>query len=312
MDADHVDLTEKLILGEYDDIFQDNEKKYINTFKVTDILDKHNIDKKQVVDIIKTGNSVKPYQFQLLNSAIDVDQLDYLIRDSYYTGVAYGMIDTERFIQTLAVNDDQLVVHRKGVGVIENIIMARALMYSSVYFHKTVRIAEIMLSKAIELIEDIHPFEFFKMTDDELISKCKTMKDFQFEIATRLKYRRLFKQAYVKNFQRDDEEKLEVLSKLQDVRYRRNIEEVFEEKLKIPRGHLIIDVPYAELHLSEPRIDKTDIKIIEDGEIKNIDVYTPTISAIKSRSIPDWNIMIITDEKFKKNVSDNAEKILFN
>jgi len=67
--------------------------------------------------------------------------------------------------------------------------MARTLMYSSVYFHKTVRIAELMLSKAIELIDNAEPFEFFKMTDAELINELKIMGPYQHEIATRLKYR---------------------------------------------------------------------------------------------------------------------------
>jgi len=67
---------------------------------------------------------------------------------------------------------------RKGVNVVENILMARALMYSSVYFHKTVRIPELMLSKAIEENQDAEPFEFFRMTDAELLTSLQTMGRF--------------------------------------------------------------------------------------------------------------------------------------
>ena len=90
------------------------------------------------MDIIKGKSHKKQYLSQILNSAIDADQLDYLIRDAYYTGVAYGIIDIERYLQTLVIKGGKLAVRRKGVGVVESILMARALMYSSVYFHKTV------------------------------------------------------------------------------------------------------------------------------------------------------------------------------
>ena len=146
------------------------------------ILEKNDIEVNEIISIIKGKKSKLPYLHQILNSAIDVDQLDYLIRDAYYTGVAYGMIDIERLFQTLVIHENSLAVNRKGVGVVENILMARGLMYSSVYFHKTVRIAELMLSKAIELIPDVVPFNFYCMTDAEIIGVLKKMGEYQQEI----------------------------------------------------------------------------------------------------------------------------------
>ena len=168
--VDHVDLTEKLILGEYE-IFESDEKKFIQSPSVSQILEKNNINKEEIVNVIRGKTYKKSYLSQILNSTIDVDQLDYLIRDAYYTGVAYGMIDIERLLQTLTIHEDNLTIKRKGVSVVENILMARGLMYSSVYFHKTVRIAELMLSKALEVIPNPKPFEFFRMTDAEIINK---------------------------------------------------------------------------------------------------------------------------------------------
>ncbi len=308
--VDHVDLTEKLILGDYS-IYDSKEKKFMASSCVDEILDKHGINKREIVDIIRGKTHKKPYLSQLLNSTIDVDQLDYLVRDSYYTGVAYGMIDIERFLQTLTVNENNLAVRRKGVSVVENILMARALMYSSVYFHKTVRIAELMLSKTIELIENVEPFEYFRMTDAELINDLKTMNSFQHEIATRLKYRNLFKQAYSVSESNLDERGIEAIRKLDDFKLRREKEIEFEEALNIPKGHVIIDIPKNELHQAEPRIDKTDIKILDENEIKPFDSYTPIGGAIKSRVIPDWIVMIVTDEKYRDIVSEKADKILF-
>jgi len=311
LDVDHVELTEKLIFGEYE-IFDDQEKEFISFQSVNEILKKNSIDEKSIADIIKGEKKDKPFLSQLLNSAIDVDQLDYLIRDAYYTGVAYGMIDIERFLQTLVIHNDNLVVKRKGVGVVENILMARTLMYSSIYFHKTVRIAELMLSKAIELIPDVEPFDFFKMTDSELVNNLKRRGVFQQKIATCLKYRKLYKQAYAADYSNLNEQQRDIVKKLDNSEFRKRKEQEFEDALNILPGHIIIDAPYKELHQSEPRIDQIDIMILDEYKIKKLNDFTPIPSAIRLRSIPDWMIMIVTDEKHRTTVADNAEKILFN
>jgi len=310
LNVDHVDLTEKLILGKYD-IFDPEEKEYIGSSSVNDILNKNGIDQKEIIRNIRGKTNKKPYLSQLLNSSIDVDQLDYLVRDAYYTGVAYGLIDTERFLQTLTINNNKLAVIKKGVGAVENILMARTLMYSSVYFHKTVRIAELMLSKAFEMIDNLEPFNFFKMTDAELINNLKKMGTYQYEIATRLKYRKLFKQVYAVSRSNLDEAKINAVKSLEDMNFRRKKEQELEESLNIPSGHVIIDVPFQELHQAEPRIDQTDIAIVDDRSTKNLDEYTPIAKAIRLRPIPDWIVMIIADEKYRDLIAGKAEKILF-
>ena len=308
--VDHVDLTEELVLGEYD-IFESNEKEFIQSQSVYQILSKNDIDKEEVVNIIRGKTLEMPYLGQILNSTIDVDQLDYLIRDAYYTGVAYGMVDIERLLQTLVIHEDTLAIKRKGVGVVENILMARGLMYSSVYFHKTVRIAELMLSKAIELIPDLEPFEFFRLTDAEIVSSLKKMGVFQQEIVARLKYRILFKQAYSTSVHDLDKRDLDKIRGLENVAYRRQKEQELEDAFEIPHGHLIIDVPRPELLMAEPRLHKTDIFVVDRDEVKTLDEFTPIAEAIRSRVTPDWVVMIITDEKYRDVVSKKAESVLF-
>jgi len=311
LNIDHIDLTEKLIFGE-STIFDEKEKNYIDSPSVFEILIEHNINQKEISNIIRGKINRKPYLSQLLNSSIDVDQLDYLVRDAYYTGVAYGAIDIDRFIQTLVINKGRLAVLKKGIGVIENILMARALMYSSVYFHKTVRIAELMLSKSIEMMENLDPLEFIKKTDFELLNDLKNEGPYQHEIATRLKYRKLFKQAYSFSMMISKEKHIDVIEKLKDLRFRRTKEQKIEESLKIPPGHVIIDIPFYELHQAEPRIDKTEMIIVDEkNKIRALDDFTPIANAIKKKAIPDWDIMIITDEKFKDLVSKKAERYLF-
>ena len=287
--VDHVDLTVKLILGQYD-ILDAKEQQYSSAPKVHEILDKYQVKEKDIVNIIRGQTSKKSYLSQLLNSTIDVDQLDYLMRDAYYTGVAYGMIDLQRLLQTIMIHKGNLTIMRKGVNVVENILMARALMYSSVYFHKTVRIPELMLSKALEEIPDAEPFEFFRMTDAEIMTSLKSMGRFQQEIVTRLKYRDLFKQAYAVSPQDLDKQRITVVKRLEDVSTRREKERNLEDVFHIPKGHIIIDIPHPELLRAEPRIHKTDIQVIDRKEIKTLDDFTPIAKAIRSRIAPDWAI----------------------
>lgn len=90
-------------------------------------------------------NYPKRFLHQLVSSQLDVDRLDYLKRDSYFTGVSEGSIGTERIIKMFEVSNDQLVAEAKATYSIENFLVARRLMYWQVYLHKTVLAAENML-----------------------------------------------------------------------------------------------------------------------------------------------------------------------
>lgn len=307
----HIDLTDRLIFGNYE-IISSEEKKYIFYSNVNTVLDKENIDKKLLSDIIKGKKINKMYLSQILNSAIDVDQLDYLIRDAYYTGVAYGIIDIQRFIQTLKISNNNLLINKKGIGVIENIFMARNLMYSSVYFHKTVRIAELMLLKAFEMISNLNPLDLFKKTDIEILNYLKNSGSFQNKITTYLKYRNLFKQAYsISHYDLDDDKK-NIINSLSEINTKREKEIEIENKLSIPTGHVIIDIPHNEISKTEPRLNNMNIKILENNKQKIVDDFTPITKAIRSKKIPDWSIMIITDDRYRDIVQKKAEKIIFN
>jgi len=92
-----------------------------------------------------TNKYQKHFLHQLVSSQLDMDRLDYLKRDSFYTGVSEGVINTERIIKMLTVHNDELMVEDKGIYSIEKFIVARRLMYWQVYYHKTVVAAENML-----------------------------------------------------------------------------------------------------------------------------------------------------------------------
>jgi uncharacterized protein len=92
----------------------------------------------------------KKFLHQLVSSQMDTDRLDYLRRDSFYTGVSEGVIGSDRIIKMLNVNEDSLVIEAKGIYSIEKFLIARRLMYWQVYLHKTVVAAEQLLIKILE------------------------------------------------------------------------------------------------------------------------------------------------------------------
>lgn len=92
---------------------------------------------------------------QLVSSQLDVDRLDYLKRDSFFTGVSEGIIGSERLIKMMNVNDDELVVEAKGIYSLEKFLLARRLMYWQVYLHKTVVSAEFLLMHILKRAQEI-------------------------------------------------------------------------------------------------------------------------------------------------------------
>lgn len=99
---------------------------------------------------IFTNQYHRKFFHQLVSSQLDIDRLDYLKRDSYFTGVSEGHIGSERIINMLNVKDDEIVVEEKGIYSIENFLSARRLMYWQVYLHKTAVSAEEMLINLIK------------------------------------------------------------------------------------------------------------------------------------------------------------------
>jgi uncharacterized protein len=104
---------------------------------------------------IFTDHYPKHFLHQLVSSQLDMDRLDYLMRDSFFTGVAEGVINTDRIIKMLTVVDDELAVEIKGIYSLEKFIVARRLMYWQVYFHKTVLAAEYMLVNILRRAKEL-------------------------------------------------------------------------------------------------------------------------------------------------------------
>ena len=122
------------------------------------------------IEIFK-GEYHRTFMNQLISGQLDMDRLDYLKRDSFYSGVAEGNINVERLIAMLNVKDDQLVVEYKGIYSVEKFIMARRFMYWQVYLHKTGIVAEKVMIKILERAKEL-------IKNGEDLSCSKTLKTF--------------------------------------------------------------------------------------------------------------------------------------
>lgn len=140
--------------------------------EIREVLSKHGFDYKEVVAILE-GRYKEPLYNQLLSSDVDIDRMDYLIRDALHTGVSYGTIDLQRLITTLVVDGDgNIAVLDKGIDAVDNFYLARMHMYKAVYYHKTLVGYELILRKIYELLHEYYPDELLLFRSIQDIRKA--------------------------------------------------------------------------------------------------------------------------------------------
>ena len=152
-------------------------------------------DTKEIIDIINGEGKLGP----IISGDLDMDRMDYLIRDSHYTGVAYGVIDTERIISNLKL-ERELILDIKGVQAAESALTARYLMYPSVYQHHTTRIINAMFRRCLrDLInqDSLDPKDMYKYDDSDMISMCRHSEGLSREMMEKIDNRNLLKRAKV-------------------------------------------------------------------------------------------------------------------
>jgi HD superfamily phosphohydrolase len=141
------------------------------------------------------GEYHRKFMLQLISSQLDMDRMDYLKRDSFYSGVAEGNINSDRLIQMMTVVNDVLVIEEKGIYSVEKFLMARRLMYWQAYLHKTSLVAELILTKVLKRAKELtqkgivlpcsEPLLFFMKNkielstfNDETLNKFSQLDDF--------------------------------------------------------------------------------------------------------------------------------------
>ncbi len=306
---DHMRLGQDIILG------RTNITEREDGGRIPEIIEAYDYDftARDVAELI-LGRHGKPYLGHMLHGDVDVDQLDYLIRDAHYTGVAHGIIDVERLLKVLKIHGDELVVDEKGIEAVEGMMVARSLMYSRVYFHHTVKIAEGMLTRALEFaLEEDHLWDFWKMIDCRVLVELEDLEGLPAEIVRRVKYRDLYKAAVLASA--DDlsaEEKRELLTAYRNVKRRQEMERALADAVGAREGEVILEFSIADLMLSEPRLKATEINVLlDDGTIEPLTKVTPLANALKRRQTPRWAVLIAAPSKYVSKVRETWRKIVF-
>ena len=168
--------------------------------EVPRILEKFGLRPREVAELVDPTPRVaaSPLERAILHGAVDADRIDYLQRDAHYTGVGHGAVDAGRLLETIREDSGHIAFAEKGRSAVEGFLVGRALMYSTVYYHKTVRAAEMMAQAAVER-EPGYPEsarEQFRWTDGELLARLRHLSGVSGALADGLLGRRLYKRAF--------------------------------------------------------------------------------------------------------------------
>jgi len=156
-------------------------KQLILKTEIGDILSKSGKDKKFITKLA-FGGSKFPFMNELLSGSLSVDMMDYLPRDGYFTGAEHAKIDYKRITQSLDVFQKKLALEKSALYSFESMMHSRYQMFKAVYFHKTVRSAEVMLLESIKLADPEIGFtsmkldDYVKLTDDYVLSKLLALE----------------------------------------------------------------------------------------------------------------------------------------
>ena len=268
--------------------------KYVVTeTSMRDLLEEK-FDVNKIVDIVNG----KGYLGPIVSGELDVDRMDYLLRDSHNTGVAYGVIDYERIISNLKL-EDGLILDIKGVQAAEGALVSRYFMYPSVYQHHTTRILNSMFRRALKKIIDdgiINENDIYKYDDADIISIFRNCENqYANDIMCRLDNRHLLKR--VKTIRLDNFKVPEKMYKIEAENLRKAEEEIAED--------YDIDKDYVFINIAEyPRFDEMKTQVNLDGKLYPLTEISNIISALsKARfNIPDISVYVPKDEtsKFQK------------
>ena len=194
----------------------------------------------------KLASRERPYLDQIISGSVDVDKLDYVVRDSFHTGAGYGSFDVHRLLYAMDVIDDSLSIDDSAVATLESFLLARFESFRTIYFHKASRAVQIMMVRALEVARDeLHlldfdgPEDYLKLDDYKVWTGLKECRKSE-KIMQDLEHRRLLKCAYERTLFSGEELRSNIIS---DERVRGDIEKQIARKAKTAWEDVVIDVP---------------------------------------------------------------------
>ena len=225
----------------------------------------------EVIDVLRG----KGAESAIISGPMDADKLDFLMRDSYFTGASYGLLDAKRIIWRSKVIDDRLALSLKAIGAVEEMALARYQSFMNIYFHHAVRAAQTIFLRAVRMLKEL---DFSSMNIREYLSYddyvlwCMMKKSERTRWAIeRIERRDLPKVAYEFKFGEKDFPR--------ELTKREGIEET-EQKLaklaRVPENHVWIDTPYVP---PLPYMDQEQVQFYDEigGEIKVVAHRSPLL-----------------------------------
>lgn len=295
-----------------DIVFKQNAESSAKT--IAEVLEEHPLDRRKIAGYIKgekVGDSDERDFSRILNGEIDVDKMDYLVRDSYYTGVAYGVVDNIRLIQGLDFFDGSLVITEKGILPAEYLLFSRFLMYPTVYYHHTSRIAQLMFSKAVEHFiesseEDSRQYALAlrKMDDSELNIALRNAKGYSEEMMNRINERRLFKRAVYTGINELDES---VAAELSDGKRRKEIEEEISKRAGVDEKYILLDFQREK----EAELKESAAKVVARNELRSLQEVSSLVAMLSRVFRENYKVGVYTLEKYRGEVKKAAEVVLW-
>ncbi len=307
------------LLDKLDKTHEDMSLWIIKNSELKDLLNKlgynpENIGKLAIGNLHKPG---KAFLDQIISSSIDVDKLDFVVRDTYHTGAEYGYIDIFRLIHALDLLEENLAVDLGALSALESFIIARIESFKSIYFHRVGRAAQIMLATAMEkaneelgLVNFETPEEYLALDDYTVWTMLKNCEKSS-KVIRNLERRKMLKCAYERTFYEKDIMVSNIFS--QEV-YRKQLQADIAEKATVETEAVIIDVPtvpsvpYHHSVLMEPM----EIPVFyKTREGKKIPQRLSEISKIFDVLKGFINILrVYTDDKNREKVGSAAARIL--
>jgi HD superfamily phosphohydrolase len=224
---------------------------------------------------------------QIIHSEIDVDRMDYLVRDAHY-----GLIDHVRLIHELKFNENRLVLNIGGLQAAESLLVSRFLMHPTVYFHHVSRIAESMCENAAQyMIEGgLDPKLFRRMDDCTFMMEMKDSGGYASEIAERLENRRLFKRALYTDF---DSVNIDVIKLRKN---KKRVENEIAQRAGIDPGYVLVDIP------EKPDIAEMKAQVMVNGKMISIDKASNLVASLEKAQLDNWRLGVFTPLEFREKV----------
>ncbi|ELY66834.1 HD domain-containing protein [Natrinema versiforme] len=266
---------------------------------VGDVLGEHGLEPDTVADLVAGEGRFG----QLVSGELDVDRMDYLVRDAHHTGVPYGTIDHGRLVRELTFADGELVLDEGNVQTAESLLVARALMNPTVYSHSVARISKAMLRRASERLldaptTDIDAETLQRMDDYDLIVALRSCNETA-AFCRRLDQRDLFKRAVWAEI--DDVPGGIIESDHETIR---EFEREISDRAGVDPDRVILDVP------SRPSMTESTTRVMVNGEIRQLDQQSPLVEALRAAQYSQWRLGVYSPPELRDRVGRAAVDVL--